>query len=181
VLQDIVDDAECLPDVTEAVAARSWVGSRPVTMVHVRRGDGGEVDPALLSRVSAALDERRLVGEDVVVRGPEMVPVVVDVRVEAAMGVVPARLLHLVEARLSARDPNGFFFPGHFGFGQALYASAIVAAVMDVPGVATVTLRRLARKGDRATAPAVSDAITVNAHEIVTVHASVTVASETAR
>ena len=181
VLQDFVDAAESVADVEEAVAVREWTGGWPATVVRIRRRDGARVDPPFLARVSAFLNERRLVDEHITVHGPETVPVVVALRVEAAAGVVPARLLHLVDTRLSSREPNGFFFPGRFGFGQPLYASAIVAAVMDVRGVANVTLTRLARKDDSASAPAVSDVIAVGPHEVVTVHVSASVAVEATR
>jgi hypothetical protein len=61
-------------------------------------------------------------------------------------------------AALSSRDlgggRTGFFHPDRFTFGQPLFVSDVVAAVMAVAGVSRVEVRRFGRLGADASATA---------------------------
>jgi hypothetical protein len=137
--------------VQRAVARRRWSGSWYAQEVTVDPVAAHADDPALLPRIVAALEVRRMAGIDVELERP------VYVALEIGLGgcVLPGHLRADVEQRLREaftsglrRDGGrGFFHPDRFTFGQPLRLSDVVAAAMAVDGLAWVELTRFARAG----------------------------------
>ncbi|MGW4297787.1 putative baseplate assembly protein, partial [Micromonospora chersina] len=134
--------AEEDPGVQRAVARRRWTGSwyaQEVTLDPVARRAG---DPALADEVAALLDVRRLAGTDVELAPPAHVPLEIVLGICVADGHLAADVERRLRAELSTRVlPDGrlgFFHPDRLTFGQSLYVSDLVAAVMAVPGVGYV-------------------------------------------
>ena len=126
--------------VQRAVARRRWTGSwyaEEVTLdVEASRAD----DPGVLGGVLDVLEARRLTGVDVESGDPVAVPLEIALGVCVAEGYLRAdveRALHRTLSRHVLPDGRrGFFHPDNFSFGQPLFLSDLVAAVMAVPGVA---------------------------------------------
>ncbi len=77
---------------------------------------------------------------------PRYRPLVIALNVDVGPGVVRADATASLTALLSSGyQPDGtpgLFSPARLGFGEPVYASPIVAAVQDLPGVVAVTLTR---------------------------------------
>ena len=63
-------------------------------------------------------------------------------------GDVAREICERFSSRLLAGGRRGFFHPDEWTFGQPVYLSRVVAAVSEVPGVASVVTRRLHRLGE---------------------------------
>lgn len=158
--------ANGVPGVQRAVARRRWTGSwyaQEVTLdvVGARAGDD-----AVAEKVRNLLEARRMTGVDVEVAPPVSVPLEIVVGVCVADGYlradVRAALLRVMSPRVLPDGRRGFFHPDNFTFGEPLFVSDLVAAVMAVPGVTWVDVedsdssglrfRRLGRPGADAVA-----------------------------
>jgi len=87
--------------------------------------------------------------------GPRFVALDVELHVCTRPGhfpdVVEARLLDRFSAGVRAGGGLGFFHPDRLTFGEPLYLSAVIAAAMEVAGVAfvtPVTFQRLGRPAE---------------------------------
>jgi hypothetical protein len=130
------------PDVSNAMAVARWTGAWQTVVVHVDRVAGRPVDAAFRTSLMAHLENYRLAGFDVAVRAAKLVPLDLELSVCAQPGEIRGLVGQRVRAALSSVGPDGvhgFFHPDRFTFGTPLYLSALVAAVMAVPGVQSVT------------------------------------------
>ena len=88
----------------------------------------------------------RRIGHELWVRPPRYRPLVVALNVDIGPDVVRADVTAALTALLGsgqqADGTPGLFNPQRMGFGQPVYASPIVAAAQDVPGVDAVVLTR---------------------------------------
>lgn len=175
--KDYVAAALTVPAIAEAAVARRWTGGWPTTVVYVRRGDGAFPDDALLSKVHAAIESRRIVGADFEVRGPDVLPVRVGVRVRAGGAVAASFLRERVE-RLLSSQAGGVFDPARVGFGQPLYASTILAAVRDLPGDLAAELTDFQRQDGVGSDPTV---IVPDRHQVISLGGPARVVLEVAR
>ena len=131
-----------IPGVRQAAAVLSWSGSWRTAMVHVQRVQGLPEDPRFLDEVAAALEPCRPAGQDLRVLPPDYVPLEVVVQVR----LVPGALASAVERRIrqALTGPGGPFAPATMRFGEPVWQSRILAAVMAVAGVAWAAVRHLA-------------------------------------
>lgn len=130
------------PDVANAVALVRWTGCWQTVIVHVDRAGGRAVDSEFREGLLAHLETYRLAGFDVAVRPAKPVPLDIELAVCAADDEIRSLVAQRVRATLTPVGPDGalgFFHPDRFTFGTPLYLSALVAAVMAVPGVQSVT------------------------------------------
>ncbi|HET7429868.1 MAG TPA: baseplate J/gp47 family protein [Nocardioides sp.] len=130
------------PEVSDALAVARWTGAWQTILVHVDREGGRPVDTAFRASLMAHLETYRLAGFDVAVRAAKAVPLDVELAVCALPGEIRGLVGQRVRAALTPVGPDGgfgFFHPDRFTFGTPLYLSALVAAVMAVPGVQSVT------------------------------------------
>lgn len=130
------------PDVSNAMAVARWTGAWQTVVVHVDRAGGRPVDAAFRTSLMAHLETYRLAGFDVAVRAAKLVPLDVELSVCALPGEIRGQVGQRVRAALTPVGSDGgygFFHPDRFTFGTPLYLSALIAAVMAVPGVQSVT------------------------------------------
>lgn len=128
------------PRVQSAAASLTWNGSWFEADVAVDAFGSPTLAPDLRKSVSASLHRYRRMGHDLRVSGAESVPL----RVVLDLCVKPHYLrAHVADAvRAAMRE---LFAPDNLTFGEAIYVSRIVAAVMRVDGIAEVKVRRLER------------------------------------
>ncbi|GAB3047231.1 putative baseplate assembly protein [Intrasporangium mesophilum] len=143
--------AEQDPGVQRAVARRRWSGSWYAQEVTVDPVAAHADDPALLPRVIAALEVRRMAGIDVELERPVYVALEIKLGGCVLAGHLRADVEQLLRETFTSglrRDGRrGFFHPDRFTFGQPLRLSDVVAAAMTVDGLAWVELTRFARAG----------------------------------
>ncbi|WP_033824649.1 baseplate J/gp47 family protein [Kitasatospora sp. MBT63] len=140
--EDYAEAARRYPGVSDAVAVPRWTGAWQTVLVHVDRQGGAGVDAAFRAGLLAHLEAYRLAGYDVAVRAARTVPLDVDLSVCAEPGRVRSEVGRQVRAVLSPAGIGGapgFFHPDRFTFGTPLYLSSLLAAVLAVPGVQSVT------------------------------------------
>ena len=149
VAQDYAEVAQEDPDVQRAVAEHFFFGSWYTVIVTVDGRDGRLVtrDDDFRRRLMDRLDTRRMAGVDLQLRDPTFLNL--DLRLHACAG--PGRFRADVRAALldrftSGRRRNGlpgFFHPDNQTFGKPLYMSEILAAAMEVDGVASAEITRV--------------------------------------
>ncbi len=136
-------------DVAQASAIRQWAGSRPVVTIYVQRHANRPVDAAFARELLSFVEPHRLAGQAVEVRPAHDVPLNVALRVTLQPGSSPNLVRQALASALgSQRQPDGtcgFFCAANFGFGQPVYRSRLVAAVMATPGVARVDVEQFGR------------------------------------
>lgn len=148
---DYAAAAERYPGVQRAVARVRWTGAWRTVFVYVDRVGGlsVEADASFMTGLAAHLDRFRLAGVDVVVRGALDVPLAVTLRACVCPGTLRADVLRALLDRLGSRaqadGTPGFFHPDRFTFGTPLYLSGLIAAALEVRGVASVEVTELRR------------------------------------
>jgi hypothetical protein len=139
---DYSDVALRHPGVQRAVATRRFTGSWYTMFVAVDRLGGLAVDDAFKADFAAFLERFRLAGYDLEIQGAVSVPLQIKLTVCVQPGFLPANVEQALDGALSDRQlPNGqlgFFHPDNFTFGQPVFRSRLLAAVLAVPGVASV-------------------------------------------
>lgn len=124
-------------DVARAAAQLSWSGSWHIATIYVQRHGGWQVDQPFRDGLRSYLEPLRLANSDLDVREPNFVSLGVELRLYT----LPDHLLSVIDSAVKqtlGNDPDGFFYPENFAFGQAVYQSQIVSRAMAVPGVARV-------------------------------------------
>jgi Baseplate J-like protein len=148
---DYVALTERLPGILKAACVKSWNGSGVTATVAVQRAGGLAADGAFLGRVAAYLQPFLIVGHELEVRPPDLVPLHIVLGVEVASGHLrnPIRddLLRVLGDRTLPDGRVGFFHPDRFTFGEPVYGSDLIAAAMGVHGVANVEILELHRLG----------------------------------
>lgn len=127
-------------------AALVWTGSWNEAVVALDPWRRHADDPAVAAEVQALLERVRRMGHDLRVGPADYVPITLGLHVCAQPGHERGR----VEAALLKRfvGPGGFFDGDQLAFGQGLQLSRIIAAAMQVSGVACVTVTELHRTGE---------------------------------
>jgi hypothetical protein len=134
--------ARLFAGVANSKAVARWTGSWQTVVIAVDRRGGAPVDDEFRAGLLAHLERFRLAGFDVAVRPAQPAPLDISLAVCAE----PDQLRSIVGQRVhEALSPfgdvdgtPGFFHPDNFTFGTVLYLSALIAAVMAVPGVQSV-------------------------------------------
>jgi hypothetical protein len=172
--QDYADTASSVAGVQRSVDRRRWAGSWYVHEVSVDPLADRVDDPAVPAEVAALLELRRTTGVDVAVARPVYVPLLVEVEVCLLPGYlgsdVERQLLDVLSSRVLADGRTGLFHPDRFTFGQPLYLSDVVAAVMGVAGVSRADVTGFARLGDppsATTANLAAGAVRVGSREVI--------------
>jgi len=134
--------AERHPQVQRAAATFRWTGSWHTVFVTVDRLGGAEVTEEFENELRAHLERYRMAGYDLEVDGPRYVALDVGVHV-----CVHPDHFRAAVARDVRRALADLFRPDNLTFGQPVYLSPIYAAAQAVPGVASVDVHTLARRG----------------------------------
>ena len=149
VAEDYAAVAQEDPDVQQATAEHRWFGSwyTVVVIVDGREGRLVSEDAVFRQRLLARLETRRMAGVDLQLRDPRFLNLDLYLKVCAKGGVFNADLREALIDRFSSgrrRDGLlGFFHPDNLTFGQTLYLSEVLAAAMEVDGVASVEIGHL--------------------------------------
>lgn len=170
-LGDYVARAEEIPGVARAEARYMWTGSWRTVRVSVDPEGTTTLSPALRSTVESALDAVHLIGEDVEVRAPEYVPMVIalDICISSDTWIddVAPVIEQAFSAGFTADGQMAFFNPDRWTFGQALHASQIEGVLAAIPGVEHVVSISMARWWNQTIAS--STVMTMGPSEIVLV------------
>jgi predicted phage baseplate assembly protein len=147
VAADFTALAERVAGVRRAKTVLRWSGTRYSADVAIQPAAGEDPDAELLAAVDDALWPARRIGYDLWVRPPVYRPLVVgldvDIAASASNAGVTAAVATLLGSGWQADGAAALFNPQRLAFGQPVYASPIVAATQDVPGVRDVVLTRL--------------------------------------
>lgn len=172
---DHADRCEEHPLVLRASAWEEWSGSWTTIRVAVVPYDGHRLDeridyrqvatavrrfhlerrvplPALSGRPSlrqvlmSYVDAYRMVGQEVLLLEAVRVPITMSLSVRLAQAYFRSEVRTAIEQVLGT-GPTGFFAPGRLRFGEDVWASDVVQAVMTVEGVESVCLNRFKRLG----------------------------------
>ncbi len=148
-LQDYVDRAQQLPEVSQAAARYAWTGSWRTVRVAIDPVGTTALSDDLRQKITRHLDSVRLLGEDLEVRAPEFVPLKIHVSVCIKPDYWAEHIQFYLEQEFAdgyTRDGRmGFFHPDRWTFGQELHASQIqgrVQAIVGVDHVISVTMKR---------------------------------------
>ncbi|WP_426105204.1 putative baseplate assembly protein [Massilia sp. TSP1-1-2] len=143
--------AERHPEVQRALARLRWTGSWYTMVVIVDRLGGKPLDAAFRAAMLEHLERFRLAGHDLDLAAPVFVALDIALLVCVAPGFFSAPVEKALYQALGAgRDANGqagFFHPDHFTFGDPLSVSRLIAAAMQVSGVASIEVLRFQRWG----------------------------------
>ena len=175
--EDWAAAAQQHPGVQRARARRRWTGSWNTVFLTVDRKGGAPVDAAFEDELRAFLEPYRLAGADLEIAPPRFVPLdiafTVCIRPGHYRGVVQRALLELLSNRDLPGGRRGWFHPDNLSFGEHVYLSPIVAAVIAVPGVERVELEeppagrsRFRRLGETAPGGVAAGRIEIGPHEI---------------
>jgi hypothetical protein len=139
---DYSDIALRHPGVQRAVATRRFTGSWYTMFVAVDRLGGLPVDAAFKQDFASFLEPFRLAGLDLEIQGAVLVPLDIMLTVCVRPGFFRFNVKKAILDALSSSDlpdgTRGFFHPDNLTFGQPIFLSQIIAAVLAVPGVGTV-------------------------------------------
>jgi hypothetical protein len=148
---DYVTLAERFPGVYKAQCVKSWNGSGTTALVSVQREGGRPVDGVYLDKLDKSLRPFLLLGHEMEVLPPRMIPlcIVFAVEVEPShlRSTIRDDLLDVLSDRRLLDGRYGFFYPDRFTFGQPVYLSELIATGMRVHGVAAVEALEFHRLG----------------------------------
>jgi hypothetical protein len=171
-LADYVARAEELPGVARASACYLWTGSWRTVRVTIDPAGTEVLTPELRQRVAGWLEAVRLLGEDLEIRPPRFVPLVVRISLCASPDTWPEDLRFVLAQEFSTGfTPDGrmgFFHPDAWSFGQALRVSQIEGRLQGIPGVEHVIRIDLSRFD--APTPGHARDLEVGPSEIIQVH-----------
>jgi uncharacterized phage protein gp47/JayE len=146
---DYAEVAMRFDGVANAVAVPRWTGAWQTMLVYVDREGGQPMDATFRARLLAHIERYRLMGFDVALRDAITaaldIGLLVCVKAEALRSAVGARVRDALRPSGADTGVPGFFNADHFTFGSPLYLSRLVEAVMKVPGVQSVTVKKFQR------------------------------------
>jgi hypothetical protein len=136
------------PRVQGAASSLVWTGSWYEADVAIDPLGSERLSHSLREEIQRSLERDRRMGHDLRVEGAHYVPL----RLELALCIKPDYLrAHVLAAAKKAL--SDFFQPDNLTFGEAVFISRIIAAVMAVDGVAEVKVKRLERLATKTPAP----------------------------
>ncbi|MDT5294748.1 MAG: hypothetical protein QOJ76_1628 [Acidobacteriota bacterium] len=162
--------AKRFPGVQNAATRILWTGSWLTAFVYVQREDGRPLDAAYRDALNDFMENYRIIGADVEISAPYYVPLEIKLAVYVGphhpQSVVLRRLVETFSTSVLPDGSYGFFYPGNFTFGQAVYLSRIIAAAMGVPGVVRVEALHFKRMAQPSRDEIKTGIIDINALEI---------------
>ena len=167
--QDYADAALRHSGVANAVAVPMWTGAWQTMLLYIDRREGLELDKPFARDLLRHLEHFRLIGFDIALRGARAAAL----DLQFLVCVEPDTLRSTVAAALRAAlqpgggDRRGFFHPDNFSFGSPLYLSQLIAAMMKVDGVQSVTPKLFQRFGYRASGELAAGVVRPGALEVL--------------
>jgi hypothetical protein len=102
--------------------------------------------PSIRMVVRPYIDAFRMVGQEVIMQDPVYVGILMSLSVRVADNFYQSEMRHAI-AQVLGYGPSGFFESGRHGFGEDLYASDVIEALMSLDGLQHVCLNRFKRVG----------------------------------
>lgn len=140
------------PEVAKAVATFRWTGSWHTVFITIDPVGRTDVDAPLQQRVRRWVQRFTQAGYDLEIDPPTFVPLEIEIEICVSPAHFRAHVQENVLLALSNRvlrnGRPGFFHPDNFSFGQPLYLSRLYAAVENVSGVDSATVRLFKRYTD---------------------------------
>jgi hypothetical protein len=170
-LADYVARAEELDVVSRAAARYAWTGSWRTVQLTIDPVGKTELDAGDVRKVADYIEAVRLIGEDVEIRSPRLVPLDIRIALCVDLAYWPEDLRFVLEQEFSdGYTPDGrlgFFHPDAWTFGQGLRASQIEGRIQAVTGVEHIISIAVKRWNDKG--PAGKAVLDVRANEIISV------------
>ena len=163
---DYADLACNHPWVANAIARLRWTGSRYTIFVFIQPSVGQRLDAAFKTTLIQYLEQFRVVGHSIEICEPAYVALNITLKVHLKSGTYHSVARKALEQTFS-NEPQGFFSPGNFTFGQTVYVSQIIARAMETRGVARVEVEQFDRADAIEPDAGKSDSIRVSPLEIV--------------
>lgn len=104
--------------------------------------------PTVRMVVRPYIDAFRMAGQEVVLQDPVYVGIYMSISVRVASNFYQSEMRNAI-AQVLGHSPEGFFEPGRLGFGEDLYASDVIEALMAMDGIEHVCLNRFKRIGSQ--------------------------------
>jgi len=104
--------------------------------------------PSIRMILRPYIDAFRMAGQEVVLQDPVYIGIYMSLSIKVASNFYQSEMRHAITQVLS-HGPAGFFEPGRFGFGEDLYASDVIEALMALDGIEHVCLNRFKRIGSQ--------------------------------
>lgn len=146
---DYVSLAQLHPKVQSAAATLRWMGSWYEVLVAIDPLSQETIDEKLLQEIARFLYPYRRVGHDLVVVAAQYVPLDIELNICVLPNYLRAHvktaLMQVFSNRNLPDGKRGFFHPDNLIFGQGIALSKLVAIAQQVPGVESVTVKKLER------------------------------------
>jgi hypothetical protein len=162
---DYVRVVESHPEVAKAVVEVRWMGGWHTAFIYVQRSGALPVDAAFKREIARYIQRYLVSGHEVEIRGPRFVALQIALKIVLKPHISGNQMSNALLQTFSTQ-PDGFFYPGDFTFGQALYQSQVVGRAATVPGVARVEVEQFCR-ADTADTDKVVQHILTKATEII--------------
>ena len=94
------------------------------------------------------IDAFRMAGQEVVLQDPVYIGIYMSLSIKVVSNFFRSEMRHAI-AQVLGFSPGGFFEPGRLGFGEDLYASDVIEALMRLDGIEHVCLNRFKRIGSQ--------------------------------
>jgi hypothetical protein len=139
------------PDIQRAQARKRWIGSWSAIFLTVDRAGNLPVDAAFRAELLAFLEPFRMMGHDLTIDAPILVPLTLTIaacaRPDSFADVVADALADRFSSGLMTNGQRGFFHPDNVTFASDIYLSRIYQAALEVPGVEDVQITSFGRDG----------------------------------
>lgn len=139
------------PDVQRAQARKRWIGSWSAIFLSVDRTLNLPVDAAFRRELLAYLEPYRMMGHDLTIDAPILVPLSLTIAAcatpDAFADSVAEALADRFSAGLMTNGQRGFFHPDNVTFASEIFLSRIYEAALQVPGVKDVRVTTFGRDG----------------------------------
>lgn len=108
----------------------------------------GPTLPSVRMILRPYIDALRMVGQEVLLQDPVYIGIYLSLSVQVGPNHFQSEIRHAI-AQVLGHGPEGFFRPGNHGFGEDLYASDVIQALMQLDGIEHVCLNRFKRIGSQ--------------------------------
>lgn len=102
--------------------------------------------PTVRTIIRPYIDAFRMAGQEVVLLDSRYVGIYLSISIRIASHFFQSEMRHAI-AQVLGTGPGGFFEPGKRGFGEDLYVSDIIEALMQIDGVEQICLNTFKRIG----------------------------------
>lgn len=169
-LEDYQEILERDKRVQQARASSRWTGSWATDFVAVDPMDTTFMSEELRNDINNTLDCIRQAGRAVCHKPATYLPVDLKVEVCAKSDFQNAKVICAIQSALTDRNnPDAFFHPNNFSFGEPLIRSQLEAAIQSVDGVKGIENIQIRKKGE-SNYQNFTSSLHVAAHEIIQIN-----------